>query len=240
MIATTILAFAVPSFLSLNKPLRDGSLQFKSQLSLIRSKAISSNAAYRIRPKYPTRAEYRGQVYQETPHNFVVEYAANCQVDRSGYGLAKTAASATSERPYNSSFPNGAPDGWLAASQFDLDLPDSIGISATGGLTTRIDGATITATTKVLKPANQPTAAGSNVTYEPHLNWEICYDNRGIADKSALLFLRDFQGNNTAKYAVINVTRVGGVDITTRDDDNVELPRVNADAAIPGSGSPSF
>jgi prepilin-type N-terminal cleavage/methylation domain-containing protein len=238
MVAGIIMAFATPSFLSLNKPLRDGSLQFKGQLGLIRSKAISSNAAYRIRPKYPTRAEYRGQVYQETPHNFVVEYAANCQVDRDGYGLAKTAASATSERPYNSSFPNGAPDGWMAASQFDLDLPDSIGISVTPA--PRIDGTGITATTKVIKPANQPTAVGSNVTYETHLNWEICYDNRGIAHKSVLLFLQDFQGNNTATIAAIDVTRVGGVDITTRGRDNIELPRINADAAIPGSGNPSF
>ena len=57
-VAGIIVGFAAPSFLSWNKPLRDGSLQFKSHLSLIRSKAISSGQAYRLRPKYNTLAEY--------------------------------------------------------------------------------------------------------------------------------------------------------------------------------------
>jgi prepilin-type N-terminal cleavage/methylation domain-containing protein len=69
IVAGTIIGMATPSLLLFNKPLRDGSLQFKSQLSLIRSKAISSNSAYRLRPKYPTAAEYRGQNYQGKPHN---------------------------------------------------------------------------------------------------------------------------------------------------------------------------
>ena len=102
MVAGILMAIATPSFLSLNKPLRDGSLQFKSQLSLIRSKAISSGKAYRIRPKFPTRAEYPGGI---VARNFVVEYAGNCKVTTSG-----------------------GTDGWQMASQFDLDLPPNIGI----------------------------------------------------------------------------------------------------------------
>jgi prepilin-type N-terminal cleavage/methylation domain-containing protein len=101
MVAGILMALATPSLLSLNKPLRDGSLQFKSQLSLIRSKAISSGKAYRIRPKFETLASYPDEVAR----NFVVEYAGNCKV---------TAI--------------GGTDGWQMASQFDLDLPPNIGI----------------------------------------------------------------------------------------------------------------
>ncbi|WP_373545011.1 Tfp pilus assembly protein FimT/FimU [Chamaesiphon sp.] len=75
-VAGIIMGIATPSLLSLNKPLRDGSLQFKSQLSLIRSKAISSNKAYRLRPK----AVAAGEIAR----NFTVEYAANCRVTATG------------------------------------------------------------------------------------------------------------------------------------------------------------
>lgn len=98
-----IMGIAVPSLLSLNKPLRDGSLQFKSQLNLIRSKAISSNQAYRIRPKFPNRTDYAGGI----PRNFVVEYAANCDVTATGT----------------------VNNGWEMASQLDLDLPENVGIT---------------------------------------------------------------------------------------------------------------
>jgi prepilin-type N-terminal cleavage/methylation domain-containing protein len=101
MFAGILMAIATPSLLSLNKPLRDGSLQFKSQLSLIRSKAISSGKSYRIRPKSTTLTDYPDGVAR----NFVVEYAGNCKV---------TATGGTS--------------GWQMASQFDLDLPPNIGI----------------------------------------------------------------------------------------------------------------
>jgi prepilin-type N-terminal cleavage/methylation domain-containing protein len=97
-----VMGIAVPSLMALNKPLRDATLQFKSQLTLIRAKAISSNQAYRLRPKYPTAAQYLGEHYNGNPHNFIVEYAANCQVT--------------------------APGGWQPASQLDLDLPESIGL----------------------------------------------------------------------------------------------------------------
>jgi prepilin-type N-terminal cleavage/methylation domain-containing protein len=104
MFAGILMAMATPSLLSLNKPLRDGSLQFKSQLSLIRSKAISSSKAYRIRPKFDslTLANYPDGVAR----NFVVEYADNCKMSEN---------SATATR-------------WQMASQFDLDLPPNIGI----------------------------------------------------------------------------------------------------------------
>jgi prepilin-type N-terminal cleavage/methylation domain-containing protein len=101
MFAGILMAMATPSLLSLNKPLRDGSLQFKSQLSLIRSKAISSSKAYRIRPKFTALNDYP----DGTARNFVVEYAANCKVTATG-----------------------GTNGWQMASQFDLDLPPNIGI----------------------------------------------------------------------------------------------------------------
>jgi prepilin-type N-terminal cleavage/methylation domain-containing protein len=103
MVAGILMAIATPSLLSLNKPLRDGSLQFKSQLSLIRSKAISSGKAYRIRPKFTALTDYPDGVAR----NFVVEYANNCKMPEN---------TATVTR-------------WQMASQFDLDLPPNIGIS---------------------------------------------------------------------------------------------------------------
>jgi prepilin-type N-terminal cleavage/methylation domain-containing protein len=118
-----VMGIAVPSLMALNKPLRDATLQFKSQLSLIRAKAISSNQAYRLRPRYPTTAQYLGEHYNGNPHNFVVEYAANCQVTALG--------------------------GWQSASQLDLDLPESIGIDlatpATMPISPSIDGSTTAA-----------------------------------------------------------------------------------------------
>jgi hypothetical protein len=101
------MAIATPSLLSLNKPLRDGSLQFKSQLSLIRSKAISSGKAYRIRPKFDTLAGYPDGVAR----NFVVEYAGNCKMSENDVAPVATR--------------------WQRASQFDLDLPPNIGIPDT-------------------------------------------------------------------------------------------------------------
>jgi prepilin-type N-terminal cleavage/methylation domain-containing protein len=105
MVAGILMAIATPSLLSLNKPLRDGSLQFKSQLSLIRSKAISSSKAYRIRPRFPDLTDYP----DGTARNFVVEYADNCK-------MSENTATPVATR-------------WQAASQFDLDLPPNIGIS---------------------------------------------------------------------------------------------------------------
>jgi Tfp pilus assembly protein FimT len=168
-----ITGFAVPSFMSLNKPLRDGTLLFKNQLSLIRSKAISSNQAYRLRPKYPTRAEYVGGI----PNNFVVEYARNCRVTT-----------------------NGGPNGWEAASQFNLDLPQSVGITDIEVSTFGTPSGTIT--------------IGNNLT------WNICFDNRGIIDTTSTrqLVLKDFQGNHPARIAAFNISLVGGIDIFTYTD----------------------
>jgi prepilin-type N-terminal cleavage/methylation domain-containing protein len=109
MVAGIIMAFATPSLLSLNKPLRDGSLQFKSQLSLIRSKAISSSKAYRIRPKF-TSAELIANS-EGRARNFVVEYADNCKMSEND--VAPVAVR------------------WQMASQFDLDLPPNVGIPTT-------------------------------------------------------------------------------------------------------------
>jgi prepilin-type N-terminal cleavage/methylation domain-containing protein len=103
VVAGIIMGFAVPSLLSLNKPLRDGALQFKSQLSLIRSKAIASSRAYRIKPKFSTTAEYADGIAR----NFIVEYASNCTAPENTATVLS----------------------WQAASQLDLDLPPNIGIT---------------------------------------------------------------------------------------------------------------
>ncbi|AFY96242.1 pilus assembly FimT family protein [Chamaesiphon minutus] len=178
-IAGIIAGFALPSLLSLNKPLRDGSLQFRSQLSLIRSKAIASNQAYRLRPKYTTAAEYTGEKYQQTPHNFIVEYASNCQVTATG-----------------------GTNGWQAASQLDLDLPEAIGVA----------------------DSPLPQVAGSAVAAADFLKWDICFDNRGIAFQTVSLTLKDFQANNRATSALISVSGVGGVDVTTQDRNGTLIP----------------
>jgi prepilin-type N-terminal cleavage/methylation domain-containing protein len=218
---------AAPSLLSLNKPLRDGVSQFQSQLSLIRTKAISSNKAYRIRPKYPTAAEYKGEKFTGNPHNFIVEYAANCQVQEYGIGILKTTdpdpdpLAPEPKRQKDPLFPDGRPDGWMVASQLDLDLPETIGVSNTPMTKVLISGslADATSTTRVIKPANQ--TASINVTTEPYLNWSICYDNRGIAYEPVELTLKDFQGFNRAQTALIQVEKVGGITITTKDKDGI-------------------
>jgi prepilin-type N-terminal cleavage/methylation domain-containing protein len=114
IIVGIVMGFALPSLLSLSKPLRDGSLQFKSHLSLIRSKAISSNQAYRLRPRFPNRTGYVGSI----PNQFIVEYAANCKVTTMGT----------------------VNNGWEAASQFDLDLPLRVGITEANSTTVTIPG----------------------------------------------------------------------------------------------------
>jgi prepilin-type N-terminal cleavage/methylation domain-containing protein len=230
VIAGIIMGFVAPSLLSLNKPLRDGSLQMKSHLSLIRSKAISSSQAYRVRPKYPTAAEYTGEKYQATPHNFIVEYAANCQVTEYGYGLAKDAASATSLRPYNATYIGGKPDGWMTASQFDLDLPDAIGIAATPAPT--IATTTFSGGNQSFTRANQ-SGATTPTSIESHLNWSVCFDNRGLAFQSVSFTLKDFQANNRATSALITVNQIGQINVTTKDKDG-------ADIGLNSNGNPVF
>jgi prepilin-type N-terminal cleavage/methylation domain-containing protein len=105
VIAGIIMGFALPSFLSLSKPLRDGSLEFKAQLSLIRSKAIAGNQAYRIRPKFSTTASAYAD--GSRARNFVVEYASNCTAPENTATVLS----------------------WQAASQLDLDLPANVGIT---------------------------------------------------------------------------------------------------------------
>ncbi len=130
MVAGILMAIATPSLLSLNKPLRDGSLQFKSQLSLIRSKAISSSKAYRIRPKFTTTAELNANSDGKA-RNFVVEYADNCQM------LENNATTPVVVR-------------WQMASQFDLDLPPNIGIPTAATTLPTIGAVTTSATSSEL------------------------------------------------------------------------------------------
>jgi type II secretory pathway pseudopilin PulG len=128
IVVGVISGFALPSLLSLNKPLRDGVSQFKSQLNLIRAKAISSGKAYRIVPLYKTRAEYYNAKTNPSsiPRNFTVEYAPNCSVTTRGKDDAK--------------------DGWDPASQFDLDLPKDVGLATSveiAGITAKNSAMTV-------------------------------------------------------------------------------------------------
>jgi prepilin-type N-terminal cleavage/methylation domain-containing protein len=222
-----VIGFAAPSLLALNKPLRDGTSQFKSTLGLIRSKAISSNQAYRIRPKFPTKAQYIGEKYPQNPHNFIVEYAANCQVNTYGYGVGKTGTT-DPNRPPNTTYPNGLPDGWQQANQFDLDLPEAVGID--GNVT--VAGSTTSDGSDSFTPANG--ASAINVAYEANLRWSICYDNRGIAYQPVTLILKDFQGNNKAITSQIEILGIGQLRVTTRDRAGNIIP------ADPSSGNPIF
>jgi prepilin-type N-terminal cleavage/methylation domain-containing protein len=193
-----LIGIATPSLLALNKPLREGTSQFKTQLNLIRSKAIASGQAYRIRPKYSTAAGYPKQI----PGSFIVEYAANCRVTTIGQGTATT------------------PDGWMRASQLDLDL-SSVGIAGT----TKVGGTDTTAGSVNYTLAN----GGSTltITSEANLNWNICYDNRGIASNSVDLTLKDFQGNNRAKTATISVQVLGAATISAKDSSGTATHAAN-------------
>ncbi len=206
IITSIIMGLAIPSLMALNKPLRDGTLQFKSQLSLIRSKAISTNQAYRLRPKYPTTAQYPAATAQNstliTPHSFIVEYAANCQVSTYGDPLP------------------GGNVGWQSAPDLDLDLPAAAGVAPLP--VTQVNGTAVTSATFTMVPANG--ASPISVPADPYLNWSICYDNRGVAFAPVSLTLKDFQGNNQAVSVQINVGVVGSPDIRTYDRTGAVIP----------------
>ena len=198
-VAGIIVGFAAPSFLSWNKPLRDGSLQFKSHLSLIRSKAISSGQAYRLRPKYNTLAEYSNGI----AHNFVVEYAPNCRTLENN--VAPIAAR------------------WQMVSQLDLNLPLTIGIPVTS--------TTIPVVGTIATPLDWSGIGAAN-------GRGICFDSRGIVDDlTTSIILRDFRGDNRAKLSVINLTLIGGVDITTYTEDT---PGNLAAIPLSSQGNPEF
>jgi type II secretory pathway pseudopilin PulG len=225
IVVGVISGFALPSLLSLNKPLRDGVSQFKSQLNLIRAKAISSNKAYRIRPKYPTTNEYIGDK-NSVPHpvrNFIVEYANNCQVSTYGPGLPKYDGTKTPVVG-DPAFPNGTPSGWDMASQFDLDLPPQVGvISSSNGTSTPLR-TEASGTTNVVYPAANPTLPTTIVTTESYLNWSICFDNRGLVSQPINFVIKDFQDNHRAKTAMFQVLTVGGSTVYTYDKSNNRIP----------------
>lgn len=206
-----IMGMAAPSLLSLNKPLRDGSLQFQAHLNLIRSKAIASNRAYRLRPKYPTAdlvlsahldpvTSKPTRSYPQSANNFIVESARNCQVTTYGTDSRDT---------------TGRSDGWQGASQLDLDLPNPIGVGSDTTVLPKIAGVTVTAATLTITPANG--SAPISVTPDAYLNWSICYDNRGVAFQPVSLTLQDVQSNNRATSTYVEVVGVGSVGIRTKD-----------------------
>lgn len=237
-------AFALPSLVSFNKPLRDGTNQFVSQLALIRSKAISSGKAYRIRPAYLNRTDYTGGKYPGVPRNFIVEYAGSCQVNTYGPGLAAGATVDTT------TYANGTPDGWQAASQLNLDLPESVGIdntavptgvsgnpplsritingSQTSAITWIVNGVS-SITPDVAQSVNFNRADRSTTTstsIDPIFNWSICYDNRGMYYASRLdrqpvssttigILFKNYQGNNQSINSLVTVSGIGQLAITT-------------------------
>ncbi len=74
LIISIVAGFTIPSFMTFNKPLREGVSKFRGQISLVRSKAIASNRSYRIRPFSSTK--------------FTVEYATNCRVSDANWTRA--------------------------------------------------------------------------------------------------------------------------------------------------------
>jgi prepilin-type N-terminal cleavage/methylation domain-containing protein len=201
MIVGIISGFAVPSLLSLNKPLRDGVSQFKSQLNLIRAKAIASNKAYRIKPLYATRDEYYNAKTNpdKIPRNFTVEYAANCNIPVTSRGTT----------------------GWQSATQFDLDLPKDVGI--TDNADTSTTPPTIPAdpsnVSLLIPPSTTPMTVSNNLA-----NWSICFDNRGLISQPLNFVIKDFQGNHRARIALFNVLPVGGSNVFTYDKFNNRIP----------------
>ena len=66
----------------------------------------------------------------------------------------------------------------------------------------------------------------------------ICFDSRGIVDDlTTSIILRDFRGDNRAKLSVINLTLIGGVDITTYTEDT---PGNLAAIPLSSQGNPEF
>ena len=59
----------------------------------------------------------------------------------------------------------------------------------------------------------------------------VCFDNRGIVDTPIKLILKDFRGDNKAKIALIDIGKLGIVDIYTYDSNTSSSPnRIPADS----------
>lgn len=149
-----LLSLGSVSLISMKKPLKMAVKSFESQLVLVRTQALSSGLAYRIKPRYLTSAEYSNGF----ANRFIVEQASNC-------------TSTT----------------WAVASQFDLDLED-VGIPDLS--TISLDG-----------------LSTPNVNA---LDWNLCFDNRGFVYKPLKIYLKDYRGNNQARYSVFLLNKVGG------------------------------
>jgi prepilin-type N-terminal cleavage/methylation domain-containing protein len=73
-IAGILLSLGSVSLISMRKPLKLAVKAFESQVRLVRTQALSSGRAYRIRPRYLTTAEYSAGF----ANRFIVEHASNC------------------------------------------------------------------------------------------------------------------------------------------------------------------
>ena len=112
LIISIVAGFTLPSFISFNKPLRQGAAEFTQQISLARSKAIASNRSYRIRPFIDPSLPATTPL--ANARKFIVEYANNCRITNAS---------------------------WTRATQFDIDLPKYVGITDLLSTTLTVPGA---------------------------------------------------------------------------------------------------
>jgi hypothetical protein len=73
-IAGILISLGSVSLISIRKPLKLAVKAFESQVRLVRTQALSSGLAYRIRPRYLISTEYS----QGFANRFIVEHAPNC------------------------------------------------------------------------------------------------------------------------------------------------------------------
>jgi prepilin-type N-terminal cleavage/methylation domain-containing protein len=184
-------AIAIPSLSSFYKPLSIAVSSTTSQLTLIRSKAMASSRAYRIRPRFTTAAEY----VNSKPNQFIVEYNKNggsCNTEES-----TTTAGVTI---WN----------WAPASQLDFQLSDKVVLDnyvVLGGATQSNYLDWDAGTTLDPRKGFCFDSRGMPRTFG------------GII--STITFrIKDELGNNVAKSANISINGTGGVSYTTYSSSN--------------------
>jgi prepilin-type N-terminal cleavage/methylation domain-containing protein len=194
-----ISAIAIPNIASMYKPLSTAVSSTTSQLTLIRSKAMASSRAYRIRPKSSDKDRTSGPYRYAPvgkPNELIVEYneeGGTCN--------------------------QNDPSKWGAASQFDFKLTDRIVL---GNLPVQIGGSNAGNylawdETGISDPSGTApnTDPVINAASNNNRKYGLCFDSRGIPRKTVDFWLVDEQGGNRAKSARISVNGTGGVSYTT-------------------------
>jgi prepilin-type N-terminal cleavage/methylation domain-containing protein len=209
-----LLAIAIPNIASMYKPLSTAVSSTTSQLTLIRSKAMASSRAYRIRPKSDDVDRIPApNIYtyaNKKPNELIVEY-------NKGGGTCN----------------QNDPREWGAAPQFDFKLSDRIVL---GNIPVQIGGSSASNylawdETGVSDPdGSAPTATdpARNASSNKNSKYGLCFDSRGIPRKTVEFWLVDEQGSSQAKSAKISVNGTGGVSYTTYSN-------ASGTGAIPGN-----